>query len=80
MNSVLVIATVLLAGQAEKRSEPLTVHYEFAVKAAPADVWAAWTTDAGLRTFFAPHAQVELKTFGRFDIHFDPNAPKGQRI
>jgi uncharacterized protein YndB with AHSA1/START domain len=55
------------------------VRYDFPV-AAPADaVWEAWSTDAGLRTFFGPSARIELRTFGRFDIHFRPDAAPGER-
>lgn len=55
------------------------IRYEFTVAASPGAVWGAWTTPAGLRSFFAPAAVIELETFGRFDIHFDPNAPPGKR-
>jgi uncharacterized protein YndB with AHSA1/START domain len=81
MRMIVLMAMLLPLGGLfqEKRADPLAVHYEFSVSAPPADVWAAWTTDAGLRTFFGPSARIELKTFGRFDVHFDPNAAAGQR-
>jgi uncharacterized protein YndB with AHSA1/START domain len=47
---------------------------------APVDsVWSRWTTEKGLKKFFAPAAVIELKTFGKFEVLFDPNAPEGQR-
>jgi uncharacterized protein YndB with AHSA1/START domain len=47
---------------------------------APVDsVWSRWTTEKGLRKFFAPAAVIELKTFGMFEILFAPTAPVGQR-
>jgi uncharacterized protein YndB with AHSA1/START domain len=47
---------------------------------APVDsVWSRWTTESGLRKFFAPACVIELKTFGMFEILFEPSAPAGQR-
>ena len=48
--------------------------------AAPIDsVWAAWTTDAGVRSFFAPGSRIEPKVDGAYEIWFMPEAPAGQR-
>lgn len=55
------------------------VRYEFTVAASPAQVWAAWTTNDGLRSFFGPSAIIELETFGRLAIHFDPASDAGKR-
>jgi uncharacterized protein YndB with AHSA1/START domain len=47
---------------------------------APVDsVWSRWTTESGLKKFFAPACVIELKTFGMFEILFEPSAPAGQR-
>lgn len=51
------------------------IRYEFSVSAPPSAVWEALTTSAGLRTFFAPSAEVELRPFGKFSIQFDPSRP-----
>lgn len=76
--AVLVLGTIM-AGGGEAAVRELAVQYEFTVSAAPAAVWGAWTTDAGLRTFFGPNARIELRTFGRFDVHFNPEAAAGQK-
>ena len=48
--------------------------------AAPVDsVWAAWTTEAGVRSFFAPGGRIEPKVDGAYEIWFMPDAPVGQR-
>ncbi len=48
--------------------------------AAPVDsVWSAWTTQAGVTSFFAPAAHVELRMGGSYDIYFHPEAAAGQR-
>jgi uncharacterized protein YndB with AHSA1/START domain len=41
--------------------------------------WEAWTTRAGIVSFFAPEAVVEPRVGGAFSIHFDPGAPAGSR-
>lgn len=47
---------------------------------APLDsVWSRWTTEKGIRKFFAPACRLEAKPLGRLDILFVPNAPEGQR-
>lgn len=49
------------------------------VKASLAEVWWAWSTREGVRTFFAPDARVELRPLGPYEIHFAPDAPAGQK-
>jgi uncharacterized protein YndB with AHSA1/START domain len=82
MTSILLALQIAVAASPPLPSPDTTrrvVEYTFTVAAAPSLVWEAWTTDVGLRSFFAPGAVIELRTFGRFDIHFDPNAPAGRR-
>src|SRR5215212_1942945 len=40
-------------------------------------VWRAWTTSAGIKTFFAPDARVELAVDGPFEIYINPYAKPG---
>jgi uncharacterized protein YndB with AHSA1/START domain len=47
---------------------------------APLDsVWSRWSSEKGIKKFFAPACNYELKTFGKLDIFFAPQAPAGQR-
>ena len=69
----LVVATT--AAPSPPDSAIRAIRYEFTVAAPPGAVWEALTTSAGLRTFFAPSAEVELRPFGRFSIQFDPSRP-----
>jgi uncharacterized protein YndB with AHSA1/START domain len=47
---------------------------------APLDsVWSRWTTEKGIKKFFAPACRLEAKPLGRLDIFFAPDAPPGQR-
>lgn len=49
------------------------------VPASLEDVWKAWTTTEGLKTFFSPAAKVELVLGGPYEIYFDLEAPYGSR-
>ena len=49
------------------------------IDAEVARVWEAWTTEEGIRSFFAPACNVELKVDGPFEILFDPGAEPGKR-
>jgi uncharacterized protein YndB with AHSA1/START domain len=42
-------------------------------------VWEAWTTEAGARTFFAPGCAIDLRPHGRYEMFFDLDAPPGSR-
>lgn len=43
------------------------------------EVWRLWTTAEGIQSFMAPKAIVELKPAGMYEVHFLPDAPRGQR-
>lgn len=58
----------------EKRIQVKTVVYAPIKK-----VWEAWTTIEGVKTFFAPAANIELKPMGKYEMLFDPSAPKGKQ-
>jgi uncharacterized protein YndB with AHSA1/START domain/uncharacterized protein YciI len=42
-------------------------------------VWHAWTTTDGVKSFFSPEANVELRIGGPYEIYFNMQAPYGQR-
>jgi uncharacterized protein YndB with AHSA1/START domain len=47
---------------------------------APLDsVWSRWSSEKGIKKFFAPACDYELKPLGKLGIYFAPGAPKGQR-
>ncbi len=69
-----------LAGFNPDEKSPLkAVRKEALVAAALADVWAAWTTPEGLRSFFAPQVNMRLEAGGPFEILFHPDAHEGSR-
>lgn len=50
------------------------------VVAAPIEsVWSAWTSKAGVESFFAPEAEIDARVGGAFHIHIDPFAKPGMK-
>ncbi|MGB7062989.1 MAG: SRPBCC domain-containing protein [Candidatus Zixiibacteriota bacterium] len=52
---------------------------EIIVPATLEEVWNAWTTTEGVKTFFSSDAKVELVVGGTFEIYFLLDAPHGAR-
>ena len=52
---------------------------ETIVEAPRAQVWEAWTTADGIRSFLAPACGIELRPGGPYEIYFNPDAPEGLR-
>jgi uncharacterized protein YndB with AHSA1/START domain len=71
----LAAAFILAPAHAEERA----LHKEVVVKAPLADVWNAWTTTEGIKTFFAPDAHVEARPDGPFEIYMNPCAEPGMK-
>lgn len=83
-----ILLTVILSAAAvaadddrQKERTPVErmIETEVVVAAPVADVWQAWTTRDGLRSFFGADALIELRPGGPFEIYFVPDAPVGQR-
>jgi uncharacterized protein YndB with AHSA1/START domain len=49
------------------------------VKAPIARVWEAWTTSAGIKTFFARDGKIEANDDGPFQIYMNPLAAPGAK-
>ncbi len=52
---------------------------EVSVPAPLAEVWAAWTTEEGVRSFFAPECRIALRPGGAYEMFFDLDAEPGNR-
>jgi len=72
--SALLLATSLHAIAAER-----TIDESVVVKAPIAKVWEAWTTAAGIKTFFAPDAKIEARVDGPFQVYINPLAAPGAK-
>ena len=75
---LLLSLAMLLAAQiclAEERA----IDEKITVKAGVDEVWKAWTTSEGIKTFFAPDAKVELRVDGPFEVYMNPFAERGMK-
>jgi uncharacterized protein YndB with AHSA1/START domain len=52
---------------------------EIIVGAPRAEVWKAWTTVEGVKSFFAPAAKIDLRPGGAYEMYFIPAAEPGLR-
>lgn len=62
----------------KERSDKI-LRLEMVVPASLEEVWKAWTTTDGVKTFFSSEAKVELAAGGAYEIYFDLDAPYGLR-
>ena len=52
---------------------------EISVSASLEEAWNAWTTEKGIKTFFAPACDIKLIPDGKYEIFFNPEAPDGEK-
>lgn len=50
---------------------------ECIVAAPVSEVWAAWTTTAGLKSWLAPHVDIDLRIDGLMRTNYDPKGSLG---
>lgn len=55
------------------------IEYQVDVSAPLDQVWQAWTTEEGARTFFAPECKIDLRVGGAYEMYFDLAAPPGEK-
>ena len=72
---LLLLATACTSQVPDER----VIRENITVKANINQIWNAWTTAEGIKTFFAPDAVVDARPDGAFDIRMDPGAPAGMR-
>jgi uncharacterized protein YndB with AHSA1/START domain len=74
-----VAAVVLAASGFAAHAAERAVEKQVVVNATLDQAWEAWTTRAGITSFFAPDARVEARVGGPFQIYIDPGAPAGSK-
>ena len=78
LSSLLALA-LLAACSAAAAADERAIRKEALIDAPVDKVWAAWTTSAGIVSFFAPEAVVEPRPDGLFSIHMNPYAKPGMK-
>jgi uncharacterized protein YndB with AHSA1/START domain len=56
-----------------------SIEKEVLVPAPVRDVWHAWTTNEGARTFFSAHTNIYAKLGAPYEIYFVPEKPYGKQ-
>lgn len=65
---------VLISETTDKR-----IKKEIIISASVNDVWESWTTLEGVKSFFAPQAEIELSIGGKYEMYFLLKNPPGLR-
>ncbi|MBL1214309.1 MAG: SRPBCC domain-containing protein [Ignavibacteriae bacterium] len=56
------------------------LEFSFIINASAEEVYKAWTTEEGIKSFFAPGTgSIEIKLFGDYQIYFFPENPADQK-
>ncbi len=55
------------------------VHKSATIPASAEDIYWAWTTDAGIRTWLLDDSRIELRVGGRYEWYFDTDQLEGLR-
>ncbi|NBT99931.1 MAG: hypothetical protein EBT59_12590 [Betaproteobacteria bacterium] len=66
---------VLLMSQPARASDAIVT--EGVIDATVGAVWRAWTTSEGLRSWLAPHAEIDLRIDGVMRSNYDPKSSLG---
>lgn len=66
-------------GSQDQPDDQRVFRAEITVRAPLDDVWRAWTTAEGVKSFFGRDAVIELRIGGKYEVYFDLAAPEGSR-
>jgi len=55
------------------------ISFQISIPASLNEVWGAWTTEEGAKTFFAPECKIDLKPGGAYEMLFNLDAPPGEQ-
>lgn len=79
MGLIFILVTIIGGTNMMAQQPERSIYDKIVVPAAIEEVWAAWTTEAGVKSFFAPGCNIDLQVDGSYEIFFDPGAIPGQR-
>ena len=79
MKTIVVLLGLLAAALTPAQAAERAIDKSVEIAATLDQAWDAWTTRAGITSFFAPDAVIDARVGGAFSIHIDPGAPAGSR-
>jgi uncharacterized protein YndB with AHSA1/START domain len=65
-----VLLMLLLPAGVARGQEPGPIVAEAVIGAPVHEVWAAWSTSEGLRSWLAPHAEIEMRVGGTMRVNY----------
>ncbi len=71
------LCMLIVGGVQSAAAQERAIDEKITVKANVDDVWKAWTTTEGVKSFFAPDAKIELRVDGPFQVYINPFAEPG---
>jgi uncharacterized protein YndB with AHSA1/START domain len=75
--ALVTLAMLAILARSAHPQTPGQILAESTIDAPVDEVYAAWTTDDGLRAWLAPHAQIELRIGGLIRTNYDPQGRLG---
>ncbi len=80
MKSMLFILLIIfLSSVLSAQADDKKIKCEITIDAPVHEVWKAWTTEEGIKSFFAPDCKIELKVDGAYEMYFLPDAAYGSK-
>jgi uncharacterized protein YndB with AHSA1/START domain len=73
----MLVALLVWTSGAHAQERQIKVSVE--VSATPEQVWRLWTSDEGVRSFFAPDSRIDARVDGAYEIFFNPAAAPGEK-
>ncbi len=79
MRIILLLATLIGLCPVPAMGVERAIDKEVVVEAGVDAVWDAWTTKAGITSFFAPDAEIDPRVGGAFHVYINPYAAPGMK-
>jgi len=76
---VVAIGLAPLSAKSDTQKIDRAIHKEITLPAPVDKVWKAWTTEQGIKCFFATACKIDMKVGGAYEIYFDTEAKPGQQ-
>lgn len=73
------IAVLLLFYHGHAQKADRVIRKEITLPAPVDKVWKAWTTEQGIKSFFATKCKIDMRVGGAYEIYFDTEAKPGQQ-
>ena len=55
------------------------ISFQITIPASKSEVWQAWTTEEGVKSFFAPKCKIDLRPGGAYEMLFNLDASPGEQ-